>query len=281
MLLCIAFLSHNDASFADHNSGKTQLARAIANNIDSTRPVKIVAAPELLDRWVGSTERNVRELFRAAEEELVLCQGDPTKSALHVIVIDEIDALFRKRSPSAEAGEVTRASAVNQILAKLDGVQSLDNILLIGMTNRRELLDPALLRPGRLEAQLEIPLPDESGRREILNIHFGPLRVRGRLSQPLCEAIDGVPTTQRSNWQRLLFSEKRITVQDLAVQTKGFSGADIAGLVRNAGSIALERTRRQQSTTITATTTSTGVGSLDGLLVTLQDVQRALEEAKK
>jgi vesicle-fusing ATPase len=257
-------------------SGKTHLAREMAKHMKS-RPVKIVAAPELLDRWVGSTERNVRALFGEAEQELLVqCGGDPTQSALHVIVIDEIDALFRRRSSSSsDAGEVTRASAVNQILAKLDGVQSLDNILLIGMTNRPELLDPALLRPGRLEVQIEIPLPDERGRRDILNIHFGPLRTQGRLSQPLCDAIDGVKvvSSKQPKWRRRIFFAKKTIKNDLALQTKGFSGADIAGLVRNAGSIALERTRRQ-STTAT-------LGGINGLLVTLQDVQRALNESKK
>ncbi|EEC48426.1 predicted protein, partial [Phaeodactylum tricornutum CCAP 1055/1] len=131
-----------------------------------------------------------------------------------VVVIDEIDAVFRKRSSSEESGEATRSSVVNQILAKLDGVHAIPNVLLIGMTNRRELLDDALLRPGRLEVQIEVPLPDRDGRREILQIHFDALRKRGRLSRPLSDYV-----------------------------TNGFSGADIAGLVRCAGSIALSRSR--------------------------------------
>ncbi len=148
-------------------------------------------APELLDRWVGGSERLVRELFHDAEAELASVNGDASRSALHVIVVDEIDAVFRKRSSAEDSGEATRSSTVNQILAKLDGVEAIPNVLLIGMTNRRELLDEALLRPGRLEVQIEIPLPDKEGRREILQIHFGALRSRGRLSRPLCHAIDG------------------------------------------------------------------------------------------
>jgi vesicle-fusing ATPase len=77
----------------------------------------------------------VRELFADAEHELRVCGGDPTKSALHVIVVDEIDAVFRKCSALESSSEVTRASAVNQILSKLDGVQSLENVLFICMTN--------------------------------------------------------------------------------------------------------------------------------------------------
>ena len=148
------------------------LAREISKALRARAP-KIVAAPELLDRWVGGSEKLVRELFAEAEAELAACGGDVRKSALHVIVIDEIDAVFRKRSVAEDSGEATRSSAVNQILAKMDGVNSLPNVLLIGMTNRPELLDEALLRPGRLEVQIEIPRPNREGRREILQIHFG------------------------------------------------------------------------------------------------------------
>eukprot|EP00804_Cyclotella_cryptica_P022524 CCRYP_009425-RA/>CCRYP_009425-RA protein AED:0.11 eAED:0.11 QI:2113/1/1/1/0.2/0.16/6/2293/314 len=182
-------------------TGKTLLVREIARSLGA-RPPKICAAPELLDRWVGGSERRVRELFREAEGELAMCRmvagGDDSgaflQSALHVIVIDEIDAVFRKRIDADNSDAITRNSVVNQLLAKLDGVHALPNVLMIGMTNRRELLDEALLRPGRLEVQVEVPLPAESGRREILQIHFGGLRSKGRLSYPLCCAIDGIRT---------------------------------------------------------------------------------------
>ncbi len=188
---------------------------------------------------------------------MAACNGDSTKSALHVVVIDEIDAVFRRRSSGEDSGEQTRASVVNQILSKLDGVHSIDNILLIGMTNRRELLDSALLRPGRLEVQIEVPMPDKEGRREILNIHFCTLRERGRLSKQLCYAIDGLPYISKFDIEARSESEidddetikerKRDTLKrgltkmfhrvrpcyDLAAETDGFSGADIAGLVRS------------------------------------------------
>ena len=209
-----------------------------------------------------------------------LCGGDATKSSLHVIVIDEIDAVFRKRSASEDSGSATRASAVNQILSKLDGVNAIPNVLLIGMTNRRELLDDALLRPGRLEVQIEIPLPDKAGRREILQIHFEGLRQRGRLSEPLCKAIDGFGAIERgdkndSNFIRIRSRVKAAIqmpqgrIRDLAVDTVtgGYSGADIAGVVRCAGSVALARARKQ------------GMG-IDSLTVTLDDVVQALEEVK-
>ena len=241
----------------------------------------------------------VRGLFAEAEAELAVCNGDATRSALHVVVIDEIDAVFRKRSAGEDSGEATRASVVNQILAKMDGINAINNVLIIGLTNRRELLDEALLRPGRLEVQIEVPLPDKEGRREILQIHFGALRRKGRLSMPLCAAIDGVPANRKSietsartggninNDSGSTRKRKRDKFKkaiknawyeassavrppfDLAADsaTAGFSGADIAGLVRCAGSLALSRAR------------SDGNG-VDGLLITLEDVKLALEEVK-
>mmetsp|Transcript_13871 Transcript_13871/g.30241 ORF Transcript_13871/g.30241 Transcript_13871/m.30241 type:complete len:778 (+) Transcript_13871:163-2496(+) len=277
--------------------GKTLIVREIARVLTS-RPVKIIAASELLDRWVGGSERLVRDLFQDAEDELKMCQqmaagaGEVDKaflnSALHVIVIDEIDAVFRKRIDSSDSGSVTRNSVVNQLLAKLDGVHALPNVLMIGMTNMRELLDPALLRPGRLEVQIEIPLPNRSSRKEILQIHFGALRTRNRLSYPLRCAIDGVASSSdeetpgkakssRERKRRVLkqaassvvdfISTRHIPVYDLADETEGFSGADIEGLVRCAGSRALSRARKD------------GCG-VESLLITLDDVKQGLIEVK-
>jgi len=268
--------------------GKTALAREISKALRARKP-KIVAAPELLDKWVGSSEKMIRNLFSDAEAELAACNGDPSKSALHVIIVDEIDGIFRKRSSSEDSGEVTRASAVNQILAKLDGVNAIPNVLLIGMTNRRELLDPALLRPGRLEVQIEIPLPDKEGRREILQIHFDALRKRGRLSKPLCCAIDGIKhssdesdgfddysigsegkQSKREKLKKLIRrSLSSASSFDLAADsvTGGFSGADLQGLVRCAGSIALARVRMNDQ-------------GVENLQVTLEDVKSALIEVK-
>jgi len=237
--------------------GKTALAREISKALRAHPPI-IVAAPELLDRWVGGSELLVRSMFAEAEAELKACGGDASKSALHVVVIDEIDAVFRKRSASSDSGEATRASCVNQILSKLDGVDAIPNVLVIGMTNRRELLDEALLRPGRLEVQVEIPLPNQTGRREILQIHFDSLRRCGCLSQPLCRAIDGEVNLNFKQFNRKVMNKamnyakrsmpfSKAKIVDLSEEsvTGGFSGADLAGLVRCAGSIALSRSRQK------------------------------------
>ena len=293
-------------------TGKTLIVREIARALGA-RPPKIIAASELLDRWVGGSERLVRELFQEAEEELKLCQlaadSDEKdmahlKSSLHVIVIDEIDAVFQTRTDSSDSGAITRNSVVNQLLAKLDGVRALPNVLLIAMTNRRELLDPAILRPGRLEVQIEIAMPDKEGRREILQIHFGALRKSNRLSYPLRCAIDGVRMDSKLSsddellredvdgtsqsprntlgrrerlkskakkllnpWNNMKLQRRRLSIIDLADDkyTGGMSGADIAGLARNAGSLALSRARKDGS-------------GVSGLLVTLEDVIQALEE---
>lgn len=261
--------------YGEPGCGKTLLAREIAKALHARDP-KIVAAPELLDKWVGGSEKLIRDLFQDAESELRACGGDATKSSLHVIVIDEIDAVFRKRSSSEDTFATTRASAVNQILTKLDGVNAINNVLLIGMTNRRDLLDEALLRPGRLEVQIQIPKPNKEGRREIFQIHFEALRRRGRLSAPLCAAIDGIgaatePINKVSSFKRRIkravMSAPSNKIRDLAAVTNNFSGADCAGLVRCAGSHALARARRQ------------GQG-IDGLQITLEDVSQALIEMK-
>jgi SpoVK/Ycf46/Vps4 family AAA+-type ATPase len=248
---------------------------------------------------------------------------------------DECDAVFRKRTSNEGTSEVTRASAVNQILSKLDGLEALENVLLIGMTNKKELLDPALLRPGRLEVHIEIPLPDAEGRREILQIQFEKLRKRGRLSAPLCAAIDGprvsvhddigiatfsdlgsrrrrlrqwlsrfvqvqLSTTSKAQSyhedrvpqdQLLRYDSTRTIIprqwiiRDLAADrwTGGFSGADLAGLVRCAGSIALDRSRKQNdySSFIATTSHQTSIGDDGMLFITLEDVYQALQEVKQ
>ena len=151
------------------------------------------------------------------------CKDDP--GALHVIIFDEFDALGAPRGGGgASTTDNVRDSVVNQLLTKIDGVAELAlPTLVIGLTNRRDLIDPALLRPGRFEVHIRVPLPDTAGRAEILTIHLRRMFERGRLAD--------VPDQQAL----------RHLVERLAAESDGLSGADLAGVVRAAASRALER----------------------------------------
>uniref|UniRef100_A0A804NTX3 Vesicle-fusing ATPase n=1 Tax=Zea mays TaxID=4577 RepID=A0A804NTX3_MAIZE len=158
-------------------TGKTLMARQIGKLLNGKDP-KIVNGPEVLSKFVGETEKNVRDLFADAENEQ-RTRGD--QSDLHVIIFDEIDAICKSRG-STRDGTGVHDSIVNQLLTKIDGVEALNNVLLIGMTNRKDLLDEALLRPGRLEVHIEINLPDENGRLQILQIHTNKMKENSFLS---------------------------------------------------------------------------------------------------
>lgn len=136
---------------------------------------------------------------------------------LHIIILDEMDAICKQRGTSRDGTGVSD-SVVNQLLSKIDGVDSLNNILLIGMTNRKDMIDDALLRPGRLELHVEIGLPDLNGRIQVLNIHTKKMREARRITP---DALDHLG----------LIAEK----------TKNFSGAEIEGLIKAASSYALTR----------------------------------------
>ena len=200
--------------------GKTLIARQISKVLQGggeggdsdIREPKIVNGPEILNKYVGASEENIRELFKDAEEEQANAGDD---SELHVIIFDEIDAICKSRGSSRDSTGV-HDSIVNQLLSKIDGVNALNNILLIGMTNRLDMLDSALLRPGRFEVQIEIGLPDEDGRVQILNIHTRKMRNAGYLADD-------------------------IDIAHLATETKNFSGAEIEGLVKSAASYAFQR----------------------------------------
>lgn len=191
--------------------GKTLMARQIGKMLKAREP-KIVNGPEILNKYVGESEANIRKLFADAEDEQKRLGAN---SGLHIIIFDEIDAICKQRGSMAGSTGV-HDTVVNQLLSKIDGVEQLNNILVIGMTNRPDLIDEALLRPGRLEVKMEIGLPDETGRIQILNIH-----------------------TARMRDNKLLASD--VDVKELAVETKNYSGAELEGLVRAAQSTAMNR----------------------------------------
>ncbi|GAO16675.1 hypothetical protein UVI_02012950 [Ustilaginoidea virens] len=193
-------------------TGKTLIARQIGKMLNA-RPPKVINGPEVLNKYVGQSEENIRKLFADAEKEYKE-KGD--ESSLHIIIFDELDAVCKQRGSGAGGGTGVGDSVVNQLLSKLDGVDQLNNILLIGMTNRKDMIDDALMRPGRLEVHLEISLPDEPGRLEIFNIHTSKMRENNILHPD-------------------------VNLQELAGLTKNYSGAEINGVVKAAASFAFSR----------------------------------------
>lgn len=192
-------------------TGKTLMARQIGNMLNAREP-KIVNGPQILDKYVGESEANIRRLFADAEEEQKKAGAN---SGLHIIIFDEIDAICKQRG-SVAGNTGVHDTVVNQLLSKIDGVDELNNILVIGMTNRRDMIDDALLRPGRLEVQVEISLPNEDGRFQILNIHTS----RMKSFKKIAPDVDN---------------------RELAQLTKNFSGAELEGLVRAAQGSAMNR----------------------------------------
>lgn len=190
-------------------TGKTLIARQIGKMLNGKQP-KIVNGPEILNKYFGQSEENVRNLFAEAEAEYKK-SGD--SSDLHIIIFDEIDAICKHRGSGSDSA--SRDSIVNQLLAKLDGVDSLNNILVIGMTNRKDMIDEALLRPGRMEIHVEISLPDEKGRLDIFKIHTKKIIESSRMGD--------------------------VDLAALARMAKNYTGSEIAGVVRAACSFAFNR----------------------------------------
>jgi vesicle-fusing ATPase len=191
-------------------TGKTLIAKRLGNLLNS-RPPKIVNGPEILNKYIGQSEENIRNLFKDAEDEWRVKKED---SALHIIIFDEIDAICKKRGSTLNSG--VGDQVVNQLLSKMDGVESLENVLIIGMTNRLDLIDDALLRPGRFEIHLEISLPDEEARVEIFKIHTKTMYEAGYIDQS-------------------------VDLKNVAKLSKNYTGAEITAVVKSAVSYALER----------------------------------------
>jgi len=180
--------------FGPPGTGKTLLAKAVAN--ESECNFIAVKGPELLSKWVGESEKGVREIFRKAR------QASPS-----IIFFDEIDALVPKRGSYQGSSHVTE-SVVSQILTELDGMEELKDVTILAATNRPDMLDDALLRPGRLERHIYVPAPDEESRKKIFEVYLG-----GETGNILAKDVD---------------------IDSLVKQTEGYVGADIEALAREA-----------------------------------------------
>ncbi|BAW32178.1 MAG TPA: CDC48 family AAA ATPase [Methanothermobacter sp.] len=182
--------------YGSPGTGKTLLAKAVAN--ESEANFIAVKGPELLSKWVGESEKGVREVFRKAR------QTAPT-----IIFFDEIDAIASRRTGSEADSGVTQR-VVNQLLTEIDGLEELQDVVVIAATNRPDILDPALLRPGRFDRHVKVEDPDKEARLAIFKVHTKDM--------PLAEDVD---------------------LEKLAEKTEGYVGADIEAICREAAMLTL------------------------------------------
>jgi len=185
-------------------TGKTLLAKAVATESQSN--FINVKGPEFLSKWVGESEKAVRETFRKARQ-----------AAPCIIFMDEIDAVVPVRGGEGDSRVTERV--VSQMLTEIDGLQSLHNVVVIAATNRPDMIDPALLRPGRFDRLVKIPTPDLEGRKQILRIHTA--------QKPLADDVD---------------------IDELARKTDGYSGADLAALANEAVMLTIRKMVAQGET---------------------------------
>ncbi|MFH2021128.1 MAG: AAA family ATPase [archaeon] len=185
-------------------TGKTILAKAVANATDSTF-IQVVGS-ELVQKFIGEGAKLVKEIFELAREK-----------APSIVFIDELDALAAKRIDIGTSGEREVQRTFMQLLAEIDGFQPLDNVKIIGCTNRRDILDTAVLRPGRLDRLVQVPIPDRDGIKEIFKIHS--------INMPLED----------------ISYEKLYTLMD------GFSGAEVRAVCTEAGYFAIRDDRQRVS----------------------------------
>ena len=179
-------------------TGKTLIAKALAKMTESN--FISIKGPELLSKWVGESEKGIREIFRKARQ-----------AAPCIIFLDEIDALVPRRSSGSSGSHVTE-NVVSQILTEIDGLEELHNVLIIGATNRLDIVDEALLRPGRFDRIIEVPNPDAKGRKHIFEIHTK--------KKPLASDVNIIKLVELTN---------------------SFSGAEIAAVANRAAIAALKR----------------------------------------
>ncbi|MBI4572711.1 MAG: AAA family ATPase, partial [candidate division NC10 bacterium] len=207
-------------------TGKTLLAKAVAT--ESRANFISIKGPQLMSKWVGEAERGVREIFKRAKQ-----------AAPSIIFFDEADALAPRRGQGDASGVSERV--ISQLLTELDGIEELRGVVVLAATNRLDMLDSALLRPGRFDLLIPLPLPDEAGRLEIFRIH-----TRGK---PLAGDVD---------------------LPRLARDTEGFAGADIEGICRKATMLAIREY-------LSAAAQAGGDPTFSGFDIRMAHLQRARE----
>ncbi|PVU77923.1 AAA family ATPase, partial [Sulfolobus islandicus] len=232
--------------FGPPGTGKTMLAKAVAT--ESGANFIAVRGPEILSKWVGESEKAVREIFRKAR-----------MYAPAVIFFDEIDSIAPIRGISYDSGVTERI--VNQLLAEMDGIEKLENVVVIAATNRPDILAPALLRPGRFEKLIYVPPPDKRARIEILKVHT-----------------------------RNIVLGEDISLEDVAEKTEGYTGADLAALVREATmrairesmKICIEKTNESCKSTDTECKDKTmkECMKVNGVKVSLRHFEEAMRKVK-
>lgn len=219
-------------------TGKTLIARRIGSMITDKEP-KVVNGPEIINKFYGQSEENIRKLFEEAKTDYDL---NKENAGLYVIIFDEIDALCKTRGGGSNSS--LNDSILNQLLTMIDGVNQFNNFFIIGMTNRKDLLDEALLRSGRIEIHVEIKLPDVNGRKQIFNIHTNKMQTNNMI-------------------------DKDVDINILAQMTENYSGADIETIVRNAGTMAIHEKLASNQQEITDTDISI---TMKHLLLSLSEV---------
>jgi transitional endoplasmic reticulum ATPase len=189
--------------FGAPGTGKTLLAKAIANEAQAN--FISIKGPEMISKWVGESERAIREIFKKAKQ-----------SAPSIIFLDEFESIASMRSGgSASEGSDVANRVVNQLLASMDGVESLDGVIIVAATNRPEMIDPALLRSGRFERVLHVPPPDVGARETIFRIHS-----------------EGMPLS-------------KFSFKDILKGMDGFTGADIEAVCREAALICMRAGKKK------------------------------------
>jgi transitional endoplasmic reticulum ATPase len=184
--------------FGPPGCGKTMLARAVAT--ESEANFISIKGPELFSKWVGESEKGIREVFRKGRS-----------AAPSIIFFDELDSVAPKRGMGSDDSGASE-HVISQLLTEMDGIEALVNVVVIGASNRPDMIDPAILRPGRFDRLIFVPPPDNATRLQILKIHTR--------NMPLADGVD---------------------INQITSQAAGYSGADLEAVCREAGLISLRR----------------------------------------